>query len=233
MLDGSRAPLACRHHPIPHSEGPCHGHASHHRNPARQGGRRQRPERHAQVRLRRRRRGRTSTAGRVPNTVDNTDRDADCTIAITLENLAALVTRRARADHRLHDGQVQGLGRHERGAEAAARGLSRAAGQRRAGGARHRAQEVVASHRDDDSGELFGITELCARVRHHAAHDPLLRGQGPAGAAAHQRHPRLHAARPRAAGADPAQQGHRCLARRDQALPRPLRRRTAKAACSR
>jgi len=27
-----------------------------------------------------------------PNTVDNTDRDADCTIAITRENLAALVT---------------------------------------------------------------------------------------------------------------------------------------------
>ena len=26
-----------------------------------------------------------------PNTVDNTDRDADCTIAITRENLAALV----------------------------------------------------------------------------------------------------------------------------------------------
>ncbi|MDO8418811.1 MAG: SCP2 sterol-binding domain-containing protein [Rubrivivax sp.] len=28
----------------------------------------------------------------VPNTVDNADRDADCTIAITRENLAALVT---------------------------------------------------------------------------------------------------------------------------------------------
>lgn len=27
-----------------------------------------------------------------PNTVDNTDRDADCTIAITRENLAALVS---------------------------------------------------------------------------------------------------------------------------------------------
>ena len=27
-----------------------------------------------------------------PNTVDNTDRDADCTIAITRDNLAALVT---------------------------------------------------------------------------------------------------------------------------------------------
>lgn len=27
----------------------------------------------------------------VPNTVDNTDREADCTIAITLENLAALM----------------------------------------------------------------------------------------------------------------------------------------------
>ena len=27
-----------------------------------------------------------------PNTVDNADRDADCTIAITRENLAALVT---------------------------------------------------------------------------------------------------------------------------------------------
>ena len=27
-----------------------------------------------------------------PNTVDNTDRDADCTIAITRENLAALMT---------------------------------------------------------------------------------------------------------------------------------------------
>ena len=28
----------------------------------------------------------------VPNTVDNTDREADCTIAITRENLAALMT---------------------------------------------------------------------------------------------------------------------------------------------
>jgi len=28
----------------------------------------------------------------VPNTVDNENRDADCTIAITLENLAALMT---------------------------------------------------------------------------------------------------------------------------------------------
>ena len=28
----------------------------------------------------------------VPNTVDNTDREADCTVAITLENLAALMT---------------------------------------------------------------------------------------------------------------------------------------------
>lgn len=27
-----------------------------------------------------------------PNTVDNQDRDADCTVAITLENLAALLT---------------------------------------------------------------------------------------------------------------------------------------------
>jgi putative sterol carrier protein len=28
----------------------------------------------------------------VPNTVDNTDREADCTVAITLENLSALLT---------------------------------------------------------------------------------------------------------------------------------------------
>jgi putative sterol carrier protein len=28
----------------------------------------------------------------VPNTVDNTDRDADCTVAISTENLAALLT---------------------------------------------------------------------------------------------------------------------------------------------
>jgi putative sterol carrier protein len=28
----------------------------------------------------------------VPNTVDNVDREADCTVAITLENLAALLT---------------------------------------------------------------------------------------------------------------------------------------------
>jgi putative sterol carrier protein len=28
----------------------------------------------------------------VPNTVDNTDREADCTVAITLENLAALLS---------------------------------------------------------------------------------------------------------------------------------------------
>ncbi|MBI5721605.1 MAG: SCP2 sterol-binding domain-containing protein [Burkholderiales bacterium] len=28
----------------------------------------------------------------VPNTVDNTDRDTDCTIAITRENLASLIT---------------------------------------------------------------------------------------------------------------------------------------------
>lgn len=28
----------------------------------------------------------------VPNTVDNTDREADCTVAITLDNLAALMT---------------------------------------------------------------------------------------------------------------------------------------------
>ena len=28
----------------------------------------------------------------VPNTVDNVDRDADCTVAISLENLAALLT---------------------------------------------------------------------------------------------------------------------------------------------
>jgi putative sterol carrier protein len=28
----------------------------------------------------------------VPNTVDNTDRDAECTVAITRENLAALVS---------------------------------------------------------------------------------------------------------------------------------------------
>lgn len=27
-----------------------------------------------------------------PNTVDNTDRDADCTVAITLDNLTALLT---------------------------------------------------------------------------------------------------------------------------------------------
>ena len=31
------------------------------------------------------------------------------------------------------------------------------------------------------------------RIRHHAAHDPLLRGQGPAGAAACQRRARLYA----------------------------------------
>ncbi len=28
----------------------------------------------------------------VPNTVDNTDRETDCTVSITLENLAALMT---------------------------------------------------------------------------------------------------------------------------------------------
>ena len=33
----------------------------------------------------------TSTRA-VPNTVDNTDREADCTVAITLENLAALLS---------------------------------------------------------------------------------------------------------------------------------------------
>jgi len=63
----------------------------------------------------------------------------------------------------------------------------------------------VASHRADDAGELFGITELCAEF------DITLRTIAstrtrPAGAAARQRRARLHPARPRAAGADPAQQ---------------------------
>ena len=45
---------------------------------------------------------------RCPTAWTTRNRDADCTITITLENLAATAERRAGPDHRLHDGQVQG-----------------------------------------------------------------------------------------------------------------------------
>ena len=86
------------------------------------------------------------------------------------------------------------------------------------------AHEVLASHRHDDSGELFGITELSQAFGVSPRAIRFYEDQGPAEAAPRQRHAHLLAARPRAPGADPAQQGHRRLARRDQALPGPVRR---------
>ena len=95
-----------------------------------------------------------------------------------------------------------------------------------------RSAEVLAAHHDDATGELFGITELVRGVRHLARairfyeDKGLLSPRRINGARVYTRRDRARLAlilRAKAIGV---------VAGRDQALPRPLRRRTARAACS-
>jgi hypothetical protein len=121
--------------------------------------------------------------------VHNQDIDADCTVAITLENLAALLTGELEPATGFMMGKFKVSGDMSGGDEAAARGVSvlppasaarlRSTARGAGGGRRapRRRQRRTVRHR-----------RAVRRVRHHAAHHPLLRGQGPAQAPAHQRH---------------------------------------------